>query len=102
MAMMASIGATSREEFVSQGDGHVAVLFHNGLRDGMSVYDLGCGSGRTAMAPQQSGWHGAYKGADIVRSLVDYLKSQCPDYVAVVHRDLSIDAADSSPDMLFI
>jgi SAM-dependent methyltransferase len=101
MAMMASIGALSREEFISQGDGHVAVLVHNGLRDGMSVYDLGCGSGRTAMALQRSGWQGSYKGADIVGSLVDYLKSKCPGYAAVVHRDLSIEAPDSSVDMIF-
>jgi SAM-dependent methyltransferase len=101
MAMMASIGAISHEEFVSQGDGHVAVLVHNGLRDGMSVYDLGCGSGRTAMALQRSGWQGRYKGADIVESLVDYLKSKCPGYEAVVHRDLSIDAQDGSIDIVF-
>lgn len=101
MAMMASIGAVSPEEFVRQGDGHVDVLRHHGLAEGMSIYDLGCGSGRTAMALQRSGWQGRYKGADIVKPLVDYLKSKCPDYEAIVHRDLTIAAPDTSLDMVF-
>jgi SAM-dependent methyltransferase len=101
MAMMATIGAVSPEEFKSQGDGHVAVLRHHGLVDGMSIYDLGCGSGRTAMALQRSGWKGHYKGADIMKPLVDYLKSKCPGYEAIVHRAPTIVAPDNSLDMLF-
>lgn len=101
MAMMASIGAISPSEFAQQGDGHVAVLRHYGLRDGMAIYDLGCGSGRTAMALQRSGWRGRYKGADIVKPLVAYLRSKCPGYDAVVHRDLTIAAPDASLDMVF-
>lgn len=101
MAMMASIGAVSRETFESQGDGHVAVLRHHGLRDGMSVYDLGCGCGRTAMALQRSGWKGAYKGADIMRPLVNYLNEKCPGYEAIVHRELTIAAPDASQDIIF-
>jgi SAM-dependent methyltransferase len=101
MAMIASIGDISREEFARQGDCHVDVLRLHGLRDGMSIYDLGCGAGRTAMALQRSGWQGRYKGADIVKPLVEHLKSKCPGYEAVVHRDLSIDATDSSLDIVF-
>lgn len=100
-AMIGAIGATSMETFHAQGDGHVAVLRHHGLRDGMSVYDLGCGSGRTAMALQRSGWIGRYKGADIVKDLVVYLADKCPGYEAIVHRDLSIVAPDSSLDIVF-
>lgn len=101
MAMIASIGGISPDEFNRQGDGHVAVLRHHGLRDGMAIYDLGCGCGRTAMALQRSGWQGAYRGADIVRPLVDYLKSKCPGYEAFVHRKLTIVADDDSQDMVF-
>ncbi len=101
MAMIASIGCLSREEFVNQGNGHVAVLVHHGLRDGMSVYDLGCGCGRTATALQRSGWKGSYKGADIVSQFTDHLKSKCPDYEAIVHRDLTIAASDASLDIVF-
>jgi SAM-dependent methyltransferase len=101
MAMMASIGAISPEQFASQGDGHVAVLRCHGLRDGMAIYDLGCGCGRTAIALQRSGWQGRYKGADIMPPLVEYLRSKCPGYEAIVHRDLTIAAPDSSIDMVF-
>ena len=101
MAMMASIGAVSREEFEKQGDGHVHVLRHHGLSDSMAIYDLGCGCGRTAMALQRSGWEGQYKGADIVRPLIAYLRDKCPGFDAVVHRNLTIDAVDNALDMVF-
>jgi len=101
MAMMASIGAVSPDEFARQGDGHVDVLRYHGLADGMSIYDLGCGSGRTAIALQRSGWRGHYKGADIVKPLVAYLNSKCPGYDAIVHRDLTIVAQDESLDIVF-
>lgn len=101
LAMITAVGCASREEWIKQGDAQVAVLKHHGLCDGMSIYDLGCGSGRTAMALQRSGWQGQYKGADIIRSLVDHLKTKCPGYDAVVHRDLTIDAPDASLDMIF-
>lgn len=101
MAMMASIGAVSRDTFESQGDGHVAVLRHHGLTDDMAVYDLGCGCGRTAMALRRAGWQGHYKGADIMRPLVNYLKQKCPGYEAIVHRKLTIAAPDASQDMIF-
>lgn len=48
LALAQSIGAPTMHDFVSIGDGHVAVLRHHGLVDGMSIYDLGCGCGRTA------------------------------------------------------
>jgi SAM-dependent methyltransferase len=101
MAMCAAIGAVSREEYARQGDGHVAVLRHHGLVDGMAIYDLGCGSGRTAMALQRSGWQGQYRGADIVKPFIAYLNQKCPTYEAVVHRDLTIAAPAKSLDMIF-
>ncbi len=101
LAMMATIGSPSREGFMRQGDGHVAILRHHGLRDGMAIYDLGCGSGRTAIALRRSGWTGDYKGADIIKALVAYLTAQCPEYDAFIHRELSIKAPDASLDMVF-
>jgi SAM-dependent methyltransferase len=65
------------DEFAAQGDGHVAVLRHNGLMDGMAVYDLGCGCGRTAQALYRSGWQGTYTGADVVPELLNRLARQC-------------------------
>lgn len=101
LALARSVGAVSMEAFFSQGDGHVAVLKHHGLTDGMSIYDLGCGCGRTAQALQRAGWKGRYIGADIVEELVDELKSQCSGYTALVHRQLTIAAPDESIDMIF-
>jgi len=101
MAMIASIGALSPEDFVRQGDGQVDVLRDHGLTEGMAIYDLGCGCGRTAMALQRSGWKGQYKGADIVKSLVEYLNERCPGYDGFVHRELTINSPDNSLDMIF-
>ena len=73
LALVNAIGSLTMEEFVSQGDGHVAVLKYYGLADGMSVYDLGCGCGRTAQALKRSGWTGNYTGADVVPELLEEL-----------------------------
>ncbi|MEO6091865.1 MAG: hypothetical protein ABIT04_06300 [Novosphingobium sp.] len=58
LALAQAIGAENMVTFASQGDGHVAVLGHHGLIDGMNIYDLGCGCGRTAQALTRSGWKG--------------------------------------------
>lgn len=102
LAMAMAVGCQTTQDFIVQGDGHVAVLKHHGIADGMSVYDLGCGSGRTAQALRRSGWQGHYKGADIEGRMVAYLKAKNPGYDAVVHRKLSIDAPDASLDMIFL
>lgn len=101
IAMYRAVGCKTLEEFRHVGDTHVAVLRHNGLRDGMSIYDLGCGSGRTAQALLRAGWSGVYKGADIVQALVDYLNAHVPGSPAVVNRNLDILADDSSLDIVF-
>ncbi len=101
IAMYKAIGCNSIEEYKNTGDGHVAVLKHEGLKNGMRIYDLGCGSGRTAQALVRSGWHGEYKGADIVHKLVDYLKEKCPGYDAAVNRKLNLLAENNSLDMVF-
>jgi SAM-dependent methyltransferase len=100
-ALARSIGAADWGNFRSQGDGHVAVLRHHGLADGMAIYDLGCGCGRTAQALVRSGWQGAYTGADIVQDLADEIPRTCPGYTAFMHRELTIAAPDASQDMIF-
>ena len=101
LALAQAIGAVDMDAFRSQGDGHVAVLRHHGLADGMSVYDLGCGCGRTAQALQRSGWKGQYTGADVVPELLAELELHCPDYAVVLHCDPSVAASDSSVDIIF-
>jgi SAM-dependent methyltransferase len=101
LAFAEAIGSVSVESFNRQGDGHVAVLRHHGLKDGMSIYDLGCGCGRTAQALQRSGWKGHYSGADVVVGFVSELKRKCPGFEARVHRQPTIMANEASLDMLF-
>ena len=100
LAFADAIGSESIE-LENQGDAQVAVLKHHGLVDDMSVYDLGCGCGRTAQALKRAGWQGRYVGADIVQGFVSELKRKCPGFEAHVHREPSIVATDGSIDMLF-
>ncbi|CAN5375811.1 hypothetical protein BH10PSE1_BH10PSE1_11130 [soil metagenome] len=101
LALAQSIGSTDMELYRIQGDGHVEVLRHHGLADGMYVYDLGCGSGRTASALQRSGWTGSYVGADIVQALVDNVIQTCPGYKAVRSLTPTIVAPSESLDIVF-
>lgn len=101
LALANAIGAETMENFRAQGDAHVAVLRHHGLVDGMSIYDLGCGCGRTAQALARSGWQGQYAGADVVPELLEELHRQCPDYRVVLRYERTIDAADASLDIIF-
>lgn len=101
LALANAIGAETMESFVRQGDGHVAVLRVYGLADGMAVYDLGCGCGRTAQALKRSGWTGSYTGADVVPELLEELAAQCPGYKTVLNYGRTIEAEDASLDMVF-
>lgn len=101
LALAQAIGAITMETFVSQGDGHVAVLRHHGLTDGMAVYDLGCGCGRTAQGLYRAGWQGSYIGADVVPELLEELARQCPDYATILNVTPTIVAPDASLDMVF-
>jgi ubiquinone/menaquinone biosynthesis C-methylase UbiE len=101
LAFAQAVGSLTTELFRQQGDQQVAVLKSHGLSDGMAIFDLGCGCGRTAQALQRSGWSGSYTGADIITGFIDELKARCPEYTALVHRHPSIPAGDASLDMLF-
>jgi len=101
LAFAEAIGSRTVEDFRRQGEDQVATLRHYGLTDGMAVYDLGCGCGRTAQALQRTGWSGSYMGADIIAPFVDELKRKCPGFEAAVNRAPSILAADESVDLVF-
>ena len=101
LAMARAVGSITMESYRTIGDQQVEVLKRCGLRNGMSVYDLACGSGRTASALIRAGWHGRYKGADIMPTLVNHLLETCPGYEAVVHTDLTITMPDESLDIIF-
>jgi ubiquinone/menaquinone biosynthesis C-methylase UbiE len=81
--------------------GHIEfeILKAAGLKDGMHVVDLGCGSGRLASALHQ-GADISYVGIDIVQPLLDYARSKAPEYQFILHRGLSIPQPDRSADMV--
>lgn len=100
-AMVKAIGADNQQHFESFGDVQLEVLKAHGLQANMGIYDVGCGSGRTAQALRRAGWQGAYKGHDIVPELVDYLNTTCPGFHAHIHGELTLLAASDSLDMVF-
>ncbi len=76
-----------------------AALRHAGLRDGMALIDLGCGSGRLAWAVGQQ-MQIEYCGIDIVPALLHYARTKAPPhYRFVLHRELNVPAPDGSADM---
>jgi ubiquinone/menaquinone biosynthesis C-methylase UbiE len=101
LAFALAIGAENLEMFHWQGDVHVAILRHHGLVDGMAVFDLGCGCGRTAQALMRDGWTGHYAGSDIIPRFIGQLKRKCPDYVGHIQRGMTLAAADDSLDLVF-
>ncbi len=78
----------------------VAVLRHAGLRDGMRLVDLGCGSGRLAQALSRA-MEVEYLGLDVVPALLDYARSICPGhYRFELNRSLTFPGPDASTDMV--
>ena len=102
------VGTLPLDEAMSQavGGGFAAfgaierdILQYAGLQDGMSLLDLGCGSGRLAKALGSSMKVG-FIGLDVVQSLLDYARSiSPPNYRFVLNRALSIPCDTSSIDM---
>jgi len=76
------------------------ILVHAGLRDGMSLVDLGCGSGRLATVLGRE-MKIEYLGIDIIQDLLDYARSKSPaNYQFVLNRALTLPCADESADMV--
>jgi SAM-dependent methyltransferase len=76
------------------------ILIQCGLKNGMALVDLGCGSGRAAKY-LSARLEIDYLGIDIVKRLLDYAASVCPKHYRFKrHRELSIPAQDASADMV--
>nr|WP_314858345.1 class I SAM-dependent methyltransferase [uncultured Undibacterium sp.] len=101
LAMAKAIGALTLDIYRESGDKQYHVLRKLGLRDGDAIYDLACGSGRTAAALRRNGWHGLYRGADIIEDLINYAGEKNPPFEFFVHPDFSIHAADASQDIIY-
>ena len=100
-AMAIAVGSPSVEHFEQVALRQAAFLIKEGLVNGMRIYDLGCGSGRTAHGLNLSGWEGHYTGSDIVESLIAFARSKNPAHEFYVHEDFSVRAEDQTLDLLF-
>jgi ubiquinone/menaquinone biosynthesis C-methylase UbiE len=95
-AMAIAVGG----DFERTGKIEAAIVRHFGLRDGMTLIDLGCGSGRLAWALGQT-MRIDYLGIDIVQAFLDYAHTRSPrTYRFVLNRTLDIPAPDASADMV--
>ncbi len=83
------------------GEVELDILCHAGLDRGMTVLDLGCGSGRLAHAIGKSRLRVEFTGVDVVQRLLDYAATKSPKhYRFIKHHELSVPAADATVDML--
>ena len=95
-AMSLAVGGN----FESVGQIEADLLRYFGLRDGMRIIDLGCGSGRLAHALGKMGRF-EYLGTDTVQSLLDYAAKKSPaNYQFQLNRTLNIPAASNSADFV--
>jgi len=77
------------------------ILRHAGLRSGMFLIDIGCGSGRLSSTLSKSDIEIDYLGTDVVQKLLDYAAQKSnPRYSFRLHRELSIPVNDASADMI--
>lgn len=81
------------------GQIEAGVLETVGLKNGMRLVDMGCGSGRLATVLHQR-TEISYVGIDIVQTLLDYAQTKAPKYQFLLHRGLSIPQPDNSTDMV--
>ena len=69
------------------------------LKEGMSIFDLGCGSGRLAYALSKRMNKLEFTGTDVVQSLLDYAHSKTPaSYRYLRHPACSVPMAKESVD----
>jgi ubiquinone/menaquinone biosynthesis C-methylase UbiE len=60
------------------------ILLAAGLRPGMSIFDLGCGSGRLAAALSNEQMPLQCLGTDVVQDLLDYAASKTPNHFSYI------------------
>ena len=101
LAMAKAIGSPTLESYLHHGDLQYYMLQHYGLFENCSLYDLACGSGRTAQALERFGWTGSYIGSDVIKELVDYAQLRQPSYSFYLHYDYSLRADPCSAHFVY-
>jgi ubiquinone/menaquinone biosynthesis C-methylase UbiE len=77
------------------------ILTQFGLRDGVALVDLGCGSGRVAKYLGLRFPNLSYVGIDIVQALIDHARQQCPPHFRFIkHQEMTIPLEAQSADFL--
>lgn len=96
-AMALAVGG----DYDGVGKIETAILKAAGLKSGMSVFDLGCGSGRLAATlGKEESLKIDYIGTDVVQDLLDYAVTKTPSHFRFLrHQALSVPAEDSSIDI---
>lgn len=96
-AMKDAVGGS----FEAIGDVECDAVRWAGLREGASILDFGCGSGRLACALQKSFRRIEYTGIDVVQQLLDYAAGRCPpSYRFVLSQSFDLPVASASIDMV--
>lgn len=96
-AMAQSIG----DNFYHFGVFQKELLFQYGLKNGDTILDFGCGSGRLAYALKELRDLG-YIGIDVVEDLLDYAKNICQrkDWDFIKSTDFKFDIPNNKLDMI--
>jgi ubiquinone/menaquinone biosynthesis C-methylase UbiE len=98
-AMSLAVGGSYEETGAAQ----FVLLQRLGLRDGMTVVDLGCGSGRTATQIGRRFQDIKYTGIDVVGALLEYARKKCPAHFNFIqHRDVNIPLDDGCADLIYV
>jgi SAM-dependent methyltransferase len=96
-AMSLAVGGSYDEV----GRDEVTILQRLGVIDGMSVIDLGCGSGRLAKHLGLTFDRLEYLGIDVVPELLEYAAANSPPcFRFVINEELGVPAPDNSTDFV--
>lgn len=88
-------------DFDAIGRKLLAVVIDAGWKNGDSIIDLGCGSGRLAKLLSEMSPNCNYLGTDVAPELLDYAAARAPvSYRFQLHTELNFPAADESTDLI--
>ncbi len=97
---MRSVGSPNLTKGIEWGETLFKFLLKVGLRENMSLFDFGCGSGRLALALKKNNFKCNYSGQDIVPELINYLKLKVPNANVICTKERKILMPDDSQDIV--
>jgi ubiquinone/menaquinone biosynthesis C-methylase UbiE len=96
-AMSRAVGG----DYETIGRIEVDILRYAGLREGMSIVDIGCGSGRLASSLTKTEMRLDYLGTDVIQKFIDYAaKKSSKSYKFKIHRELTVPVQDETQDII--